>query len=229
MNAAFGILAALIEKGRSGKGQMVDISMTDGAFAWLAMAAGATLTDGQVPRRGETMLGGGIICYLTYEAADGWVSCGALEPKFWRAFCEGTGHEELIELQFEHPGSQAWEKAAAVFKERSRAEWKAFNDRYDCCIEPILELDEAIESDLMRERGMVVEFEQPGIGPVRQIGTPIKMSRTPAAEASAAPAIGADTRDVLAAAGFAPKEIDELFEAGVAAGPEAGGEMEFRA
>jgi crotonobetainyl-CoA:carnitine CoA-transferase CaiB-like acyl-CoA transferase len=55
------------------------------------------------------------------------------------------------------------------------------------------------------------------------------MSRTPAAEASAAPAIGADTRDVLAAAGFAPKEIDELFEAGVAAGPEAGGEMEFRA
>ena len=228
MNAAFGILAALIEKGKSGKGQLVDISMTDGAFAWLAMAAGAALADGERPRRGETMLGGGIICYLTYEAADGWVSCGALEPKFWRAFCEGTGHEELIESQFERPGSEAWEKVAAVFRERSREEWKAFNDRYDCCIEPILELDEALESELMRERGMVVEFEQPGIGPVRQIGSPIKMSRTPAAEAAAAPAIGADTRDVLAAAGFSPKEIEELFAAGVAAGPGAA-EVEFRA
>lgn len=229
MNAAFGILAALIEKGRSGQGQMVDISMTDGAFAWLAMAAGATLTDGQSPKRGETMLGGGIVCYLPYEAADGWVSCGALEPKFWRAFCEGTGHSDLIELQFERPGSAAWEQVAAVFRERTRDEWKAFNDRHDCCIEPILELDEALESELLNERGMVVGFEQPGIGPVRQIGSPIRMSRTPAAEPAAAPAIGADTRDVLASAGLSPEEIDGLFESGAAAGPGGGGEMEFRA
>ena len=229
MDVAFGILAALIEKGKSGKGQMVDISMTDGAFAWLAMAAGATLVDGQSPRRGEVMLGGGIICYLTYQAADGWISCGALEPKFWRAFCEGTGNEDLIEHQFERPGSEAWEKVALIFRERTRDEWKAFNDQHDCCIEPILELDEALESELFEARGMVVEFEQPGIGPVRQIGSPIRMSRTPAGEASAAPAIGADTREVLASAGLAPKEIDELFEAGVAAGPGAGGATEFRA
>ncbi|MCB0857905.1 MAG: CoA transferase [Solirubrobacterales bacterium] len=229
MNAAFGILAALIEKGRSGKGQMVDISMTDGAFAWLAMAAGATLVDGNSPRRGEVMLAGGILCYLTYEAADGWVSCGALEPKFWRAFCEGTGHEDLIELQFERPGGEAWEKVAAVFRERTRDEWKAFNDTYDCCIEPILELDEALDSELFRERGMIVEFDQPGIGPVRQIGSPIRMSGTPAAPASAAPAIGADTREVLAAAGFSGEEIDGLFETGAAAGPGVAGKTEFRA
>lgn len=229
MNAAFGILAALIEKNRSGKGQMVDISMTDGAFAWLAMAAGATLVDGKSPRRGEVMLGGGILCYLPYEAADGWVSCGALEPKFWRTFCEGTGHEDLIELQFERPGSEAWEKVAAVFRERTRAEWKAFNDTHDCCIEPILELDEALESELMRERGMVVEFEQPGIGPVRQIGSPVRMSRTPAASPQAAPAIGGDTREILAAAGFSPQEIERLLDSGAAAGPGVTGETEFRA
>ena len=229
MNAAFGILAALIQKGRSGKGQMVDISMTDGAFAWLAMAAGAYFAGGEVPRRGEVMLGGGIVCYLTYEAADGWVSCGALEPKFWCAFCEGTGHEDLIEIQFERPGGEAWEKVAAVFRERTRDEWKSFNDQYDCCIEPILELDEAVESDLLRERGMIVEWEQPGIGPVRQIGSPIKMSRTPAAEPGPAPAIGADTREVLASAGLSAEEIEGLFESGVAAGPGSGGEMEFRA
>ena len=229
MNAAFGILAALIEKGKSGKGQMVDISMTDGAFAWLAMAAGALFAGGEAPRRGEVMLGGGIVCYLTYEAADGWVSCGALEPKFWRAFCEGTGHEDLIELQFERPGGEAWEKIAAVFRERTREDWKRFNDQYDCCIEPILELDEAVESELLRERGMVVEWEQPGIGPVRQIGSPIRMSRTPAAEPAPAPAIGADTREVLVSAGLDGEEIEALFEAGAASGPGSGGGMEFRA
>ena len=116
-----------------------------------------------------------------------------------------------------------------MFRERTREEWKAFNDQYDCCIEPILELDEAIGSDLMRERNMIVQWEQPGIGLVRQIGSPIKMSRTPAAEPSAAPAIGADTREVLASAGLAKDEIDALFESGVAAGPGAEGDMEFRA
>ena len=175
------------------------------------------------------MLAGGIVCYLTYEAADGWISCGALEPKFWRSFCEGSGHPELIEAQFERPGTEAWEKIATVFRERTRAEWKAFNDEHDCCIEPILELDEALESDLFRERGMLVEFEQPGIGPVRQIGSPIRMSRTPAAQASAAPAIGADTRDVLESAGFAAEETERLFEIGAAAGPGDGGSVEFRA
>ena len=83
--------------------------------------------------------------------------------------------------------------------------------------------------DLLRERGMIVEWEQPGIGPVRQIGSPIKMSRTPAAEPGPAPAIGADTREVLASAGLSAEEIEGLFESGVAAGPGSGGEMEFRA
>jgi len=229
MNAAVGILLALFERQRSGEGQAVDISMTDGAFAWLAMAAGATLADGQSPRRGEVLLGGGVLCYLTYEAADGWVSCGALEPKFWHAFCHGTGHPELIEVQFERPGGEAWEKVAAVFRERTRAEWKAFNDEHDCCVEPILELDEALESELFEARGMIAEFEQPGVGRVRQIGSPLKLSRTPAAEPSAAPGIGADTREVLAAAGFDEAEIAALFESGAAAGPGGGTATEFRA
>ena len=93
----------------------------------------------------------------------------------------------------------------------------------------LVELDEALESELFEARGMVVEFDQPGIGPVRQIGSPIKMSRTPAVEPGAAPAIGADTRDVLASAGLAEDEIDRLFESGAVAGPGGGGEVEFRA
>ncbi|MDQ2621691.1 MAG: CoA transferase, partial [Actinomycetota bacterium] len=133
MNAAFGIMVALFGRERTGQGQLVDISMTDGAMSWLAMVAGAYFADGTVPRRGELALGGGLVCYLPYEAADGWVSCGALEPKFWRAFCEDTGNPDLIEVQFERPGSEGWERVAAVFRGRTRDEWKAFNDEHDCC------------------------------------------------------------------------------------------------
>ncbi len=104
--ATFGILAALWERERSGEGQLVDVSMTDGAQSWLAMVAGAYFADGKVPVRGQEMLNGGVACYLPYECADGWISCGALEPKFWQAFCAGTGREDLLQHQFAKPGSE---------------------------------------------------------------------------------------------------------------------------
>src|SRR6185312_13721962 len=99
--AAVGVLAALHERRRSGQGQAVDISMADGALSWLAMVAGRYFCDGVVPQRGDGQLSGGIVCHLPYEAADGWVSCGALEPKFWASFCEGVGRPELVDVQFE--------------------------------------------------------------------------------------------------------------------------------
>ena len=108
--AAFGVMAALHERRRSGEGQMVDVSMADGALSWLAMVAGRYFCDGEVPRRGEQQLAGGLLCYLPYEASDGWVTCGALEPKFWAAFCNGVERPDLIEVQFEAPGSEAWQQ-----------------------------------------------------------------------------------------------------------------------
>ena len=80
LTAAFGILAALRERDRSGEGQLVDVSMADGALTWLAMLAARYFADGVVPRRGETDLAGGLICYRPYACADGWVTLGALEP-----------------------------------------------------------------------------------------------------------------------------------------------------
>ena len=103
--AAFGVMAALHERRSSGEGQLVDVSMTDGSLGWMAMIAGRYFCDEVVPTRGEFELAGRIVCYLPYEAADGWVSCGALEPKFWQAFCRGVDREDLIEKQFERPGS----------------------------------------------------------------------------------------------------------------------------
>ena len=101
--AAFGILAAL----RSGQGQMVDVSMADGALSWLAMVAARMLAEGAAPRRGALELAGGLACYRPYACADGHVTLGALEPKFWQAWCRGVGREDLIEQQFAPPGSHA--------------------------------------------------------------------------------------------------------------------------
>ncbi len=220
--AAFGVLAALWERERSGQGQLVDVSMTDGSLAWLCMVAAQYLCDRQVPERGGLPLAGAYACYFPYEAADGWVACAALEPKFWRNFCEGVGRPDLIERQFATPGSPEWEPIAEVFRARTREEWRAFNDEHDAMIEPVLDLDEALDSELVRAREMVVELEQPELGPVRLLGVPVKLTRTPGDPSRPAPALGEHTEEVLSAAGFSGEEIGALVAAGAAAGPEAG-------
>jgi alpha-methylacyl-CoA racemase len=220
LTAAVGILAALQDARRSGEGQIVDVSMTDGSLAWLVMEAARYFASGEVPRRGETLLAGGIICYRPYEAADGWVTCGALEPKFWQAFCRGVGREDLIQHQFEPPGSEPHREVAEIFRTRTREEWRAFNDEHDAMIEPILNLDEALESQLVREREMVVSYEQPELGEVRQLGFPIKLSRTPATIARPAPALGEHTNEVLTEGGYSSEEVQALEESGAVKGPD---------
>ena len=183
--AAFGILAAL----RSGQGQFVDISMADGALSLLAMPAAALLAGAANPRRGGMPLGGRLVCYRPYRCADGWISIGALEPKFWAAFCRGVGREDLIEHQFDAPGSDAHADVEAICVQRTRAEWEAFNAEHDCCVEPVLELDEALADEHVRARGMVA-------GDL--LGNPIRLSATPAdPHRGPPPGLGEHTDEVL--------------------------------
>jgi crotonobetainyl-CoA:carnitine CoA-transferase CaiB-like acyl-CoA transferase len=220
--AAFSILAALRERDQSGKGQFVDVSMADGALSWLAMVAGRYFAEQVTPKRGDLELAGRLICYRPYACSDGWVTLGALEPKFWQAWCRGVGREDLIEKQFEAPGSDAHAEVERIFLERTRDEWQAFASKHDCCLEPVLELDEALDSELVRAREMVVELEQPGTDGVKQLGFPVKFSRTPAGPQGPGPVLGADTEDVLREAGFSDDEIAGLIEGGAAAGPAPG-------
>jgi crotonobetainyl-CoA:carnitine CoA-transferase CaiB-like acyl-CoA transferase len=243
--AAFGIMAALRERdggpvcppstnlpspaqagdgevrSGSGQGQMVDVSMADGALSWLAMVAGQYFADGVVPRRGEQMLAGSVVCYRPYECADGWVTLGALEPKFWQAWCRGVGCEKLIEKQFEKPGSEAHGQVCDVFKSRTRAEWTQFATEHDCCLEPVLDLNEALSSELVREREMVVTLDQPGVEDgVRLLGIPVKLDRTPGEHNRLpGPGLGEHTEEVLRAAGYGEERIAELLQSGAVAGP----------
>jgi alpha-methylacyl-CoA racemase len=229
---AFGILAALRERDGgggqpgSGEGQLVDVSMADGALSWLAMVAASYFAGDEVPRRGELPLAGSLICYRPYECSDGWVSLGALEPKFWQGFCRGVRREDLIASQFERPGSAAHAQVQEIFKGRTRDEWEAFARENDCCLEPVLELDEALSSELVQARGMVVELDQPGAErPVRQLGLPVKLTRTPGDHARLpGPALGEHTEQVLLAAGYSKAEVAELLADGAVAG--AAGEQQ---
>ena len=219
--AAFGIMAALHERERSGEGQLVDVSMADGALSWLAMVAARYFAEGTAPRRGGLELAGSLVCYRPYECSDGWVTLGALEPKFWQAWCRGVGREDLIEQQFAGPGSPAHDEVVAVFRSRTRDEWKAFNDEHDCCLEPVLGLDEALDSDLVREREMVTPLEQPGVAePVKLLGVPVKLSRTPGDPSRLpGPVLGEHTDDVLRSLGYDDAAIAALKESGAVAGP----------
>jgi alpha-methylacyl-CoA racemase len=216
--AAFGILAALRERDRSGEGQLVDVSMFDGALSWLAMVAARVFAAGEQPRRGAEMLSGSLLCYRPYRCADGWVTLGALEPKFFAAWADGVQRPDLIEKQFEQPGSAAHAEVEAIFLTRTRDEWAAFADAHDCCLEPVLEVEEALESELVRAREMVIEFEQPGAGKVKGLGMPVKLSRTPGQVRSGGPALGEHTEQVLRESGFSEDEIARLLADGAVAG-----------
>ncbi len=225
--AAFGILAALRERDRSGEGQLVDVSMFDGSLSWLAMVAARYLAEGVAPGRGGLELAGSLVCYRPYECKDGWVTLGALEPKFWQAWCRGVGREDLIEKQFSAPGSEAHAEVEALFRERTRDEWHEFAEQHDCCLEPVLGLDEALSSELVRAREMVVEVDQPGTDGVRLLGVPVKLSRTPGAPAGPGPALGEHTHQVLAGLGYSDDEVAALIESGAAAGAAADAQGSF--
>jgi alpha-methylacyl-CoA racemase len=203
--------------------------MADGALSWLCLVAARYLADGVVPKRGEPELAGGLVCYRPYACKDGWVTLGALEPKFWQAWCRGVGREDLIEKQFERPGSETHSEVERIFLDRTRDEWHEFAGHNDCCLEPVLDLDEALDSELVKARGMVVELAQPGAGAVKQLGVPVKLSRTPGAVDNPGPALGEHTDEVLRELGYGDTEIEALKQTGAVAGAAAGAQGSFMA
>jgi alpha-methylacyl-CoA racemase len=221
--AAFGILAALREAERTGAGQLVDVAMADGALSWLALVAARFLVGGELPARGGLELAGGLLCYRPYACADGWVTLGALEQKFWAAWCRGVEREDLIAEQFAAPGSPAHAAVEAIFVARTRGEWEAFAAEHECCLEPVLELDEALSGEQVIARGMIAGLDQPGVAePVQLLGAPVRLSRTPAdCNRLPGPALGEHTGAVLRAAGYDDAQIERLVASGAVAGPPA--------
>jgi len=218
MNAALGIMAALIARQRTGRGQYIDIAMVDGIVAMLPFPASLHWSLGQNPRRGDTLLSGRYPCYHVYETGDGgFISIGALEPRFWEALCRKLGREDFISAQYEEGEKRetmfSWFRE--TFKRKSRDEWMEELEDLDVCIGKVLDLEETFRDPQVVCRRMVTEFQDAGKGKMKLLSSPVKLSETPP-DIRAAPAeFGEHTGEVLRELGYNADQIAEMKRTGV--------------
>ena len=216
--AAVGILSALMARDETGRGQLVDIAMLDGAAAWNVCHQTIHWYTDQLPQRGKEQLTGHWPCYHVYETRDGrYVTVGAYEPHFWATLCRHVGREDFIPDQFsEARRDEILRFFEAAFRAKTMAEWLAELGGKDICFGPVLNIEESYDDPQLRHRGMVLEMET-AAGPRRCIGSPIKLSDTPAAMRTAPAMLGQHTDEVLRALGYAAGDIDALRAQGVIA------------
>ena len=211
--AAIGVLAALLARARTGEGQLVDVSILESVLALLTVPAARHLAEGAP----WDELAGTHACYGVFRCGDGrYQSVGALEPKFWEALCEAVGLPEMRGRQWDD-GRRRDEVRAAfadAFASRGRDEWLRKMDTIDACVEPVLDLADALGQAQVAARRAVVEEAIPG-GRFRTLASPVRLERTPVATRRPAPAPGEHTEEVLREAGYGDEEIARLRGDGV--------------
>jgi crotonobetainyl-CoA:carnitine CoA-transferase CaiB-like acyl-CoA transferase len=222
MLALVGILSALFVRERTGRGQLVDVSMLDGTVSLLTFQAGIYFASGRVPRR----MGNAhpTICpYETFEAADGFFNLGCGNDSLWRSFCEATGRldwAEDPELATNSGRVRNRERLlpalTALFKTKPVSAWVELLERAGVPCGPILGVDGALSHPQLRARHMVVEMKHPRAGTVTTLGTPIRFSETPASPSMPPPMLGEHSDEVLRdLLGLDAEEIARLHASGV--------------
>ncbi len=212
MLLAFGIACGLVEAKHSGKGQVVDAAMVDGASTLAAMFSGMLAAKRWTEVRGENILDTGAPWYNTYETRDGkYVAIGSIEPKFYAELLERLGLAgESLPAQNDRAGWPVLQqKFAATFKSKTRDEWVAAFEGSDACFAPVLTFTEARENEHNVARGTFVES-----GGISQPGPAPRFSRTPGAIRGATPERGQHGRAALADWGFSAQQIDGLAKLG---------------
>ncbi|HET9597123.1 MAG TPA: CaiB/BaiF CoA-transferase family protein [Anaeromyxobacteraceae bacterium] len=216
--AVAGILAALVRRGATGQGGFVDASMTEAVLGMLTLQLGSAWARGSPLRRGEEGLTGGAAWYRTYRTSDGgFVALGALEPHFFRRFCEAIGRPELADRQLDGGGRGPVEELEALFASRTRADWVALGRDHDVCLTAVLEGAEPQDDPQLRARGVFGEVETPWEGrALRALRTPVRVDGA-AVALRPAPRLGEHTLEVLAECGFGEPEVRRLVAEGVVA------------
>jgi alpha-methylacyl-CoA racemase len=213
MSAAFATVAALFGARTTGQGRYVDIAMTDVVLAHNYFPLLSVLAEGKAPPRGRDLFSGGVPCYGVYPTADGrFMAVGALEEKFWSGLCLALQRPDLLPLRLAEgaEGAFAREQLTGIFRSRTQAEWTAMFAGVDCCVSPVLRLDETLDDPQVRAREMVAD-----VGGAPQFASPFRMDGAAPAPARPAPARGADSEAILGAAGYSAAEIDSLRRQGV--------------
>lgn len=218
LTAAMGLLAALFDAQRTGRGRHVDIAIADSVLAHAVVPMISVLKHGHAQPAGTDKLSGGLACYGLYRTKDDrHLAVGALERKFWDRFCEVLGREDL---KPQHLPADAAATAtlraelAEIIGSQPLAHWQQRFDGSGCCVTPVLRLEEALDDPHFRARGMVV---QPPDGGPRQLACPVKMTGYDFAVHRAAPAPGQHSDELLAELGYADERRQALRAAGAIA------------
>ena len=217
MNAAIGILLALFHREKTGKGQYIDISMTDGMVAFLPMALHFQQMTGKDPRRGDAILSHRYACYNTYETADGrFLSIGAVENRFWKRLCEHLGVTEYATLQYDDSRrEEILDFMRSTFKSKTIEEWDAELAHLEICWGKVQTFSEVLDDPLFRRREMILELQGKSGEKQAAIGVPVKLSATPGSVRSEAVDFGKSTVPILKELGYSQKEIKRFTEAEV--------------
>jgi alpha-methylacyl-CoA racemase len=216
MNAVIGILAAVVSRNETGEGQYIDISMTDGAMAYNVVQGTSLLWDGREPVREGERLNGGTL-YDFYETKDGhYMSLGALEPQFFKTFCEKINRPDLIAggiapKEMDRVKSELRD----LFRSKTRSEWMEIFKEGDACVEPVLTLGEALTGPLAQARGLVRGAELPGGGTIRQMTNPIRFSGSAPDSSWAGVPSGTHTKEIMTSLGYSQDEYETLKSEGV--------------
>ena len=216
--AAYGILAALLARQATGVGQMVDVSMMDGAMSFIAYHASEPMFGDCDPKGGEYRNTGGAPCYSIFRCKDShYVTLGALEEHFWERFCDAAGVPELKTDQFPdgEARSRQFEQLDHVFEQRTRAEWVDLFFKHDIPGGPVNTMREAFDDPQVKAREMVMHVDHPVEGRIPQLGFPVKFSGTPGRITTPPPTLGQHTSAVLERLGYSGEQIAAMAKSGV--------------